>query len=170
MIAAQKKLLRQLVGAYLSRPDPAGWLAAADLYAETCDGGRTCQCKDSPHTCAALAKLWALRGELYPPLLSLYRRSSPSMVGCRHSESVGGRRVDMVRWRGKVMIEYHVGGEPGVFRRHVIDAIGPITMVDPASFPHAHRYLTRRLLGVIDDNARTTFGGGLSRWQDSWPA
>lgn len=60
MTTDRRKLLRQMTGAYLARPDPVAWLAAADIYEEAGDQKK--------------AALWRRRGELFPPLLEAYAK------------------------------------------------------------------------------------------------
>lgn len=54
------KLLCQMVGAYLLRPDPVAWLAAADIFEENAQ--------------PEIAHRWRKRAEWFPPLLAAHGR------------------------------------------------------------------------------------------------
>lgn len=64
--------LRRLLHAHLLRPDPTSWRVAADLYAESCDGGLTCQCKKRRGTCEHLAALWRFRAAHHADMRRAY--------------------------------------------------------------------------------------------------
>lgn len=57
---SDNQLLRQMIGAYLLRPDPIAWQAAADIFEERGD--------------AETAYTWRRRAKWYPLLLAAYAR------------------------------------------------------------------------------------------------
>lgn len=80
-MSVAQRTLRGLIGQYLARPDPLAWLAAADLYDETCDRGLSCGCKDCPCRCATIASIWRARGKYYRDVLGGYENAKRMQAG-----------------------------------------------------------------------------------------
>ncbi len=140
-----KKLLRALIGSYLANPIPTDWLVAADVYEETCDNGRSCQCRDHPHTCGALAKMWRARGRHYDIVMRVCARCLQSSKGESCGAAFGSlHSVDFHR-RSKTMRV--VVSRSLVIGKREPDISEAIWFTKPAV---GDRYHTRRALELID--------------------
>lgn len=125
------KLLRQMTGDYLARPDPVAWLAAADIHEEAGDQKK--------------AALWRRRGELFPFLLAKYeafwrKAKEAGWVRMRNERFLLGGVAAMISQnatRSSFVAEAVCGRHSvGVFIRRAYE---PQT-----------RYVTAKLMKVVD--------------------
>jgi hypothetical protein len=153
------RLLRELTGRHLAEPDPAKWLAAADLYAEGCDRGRTCACKGTKQwvtpqayawyeKCAELAALWRARGRFFTGILAAYHRcvERDAFAATNATNHAAVVRFQIVWHRDgrRVCVEVEDARRPGPDSDRVVAKYRWAY-----EWPDRH-YLTRRALQLID--------------------
>lgn len=152
MSGKTKQSDRDLVGQYLAHPDPLAWLAMADRLEENCDSGRTCQCKDNPHTCGILARMWRARGTHYAAVLAGYHGAEKLGEKDCFRVVIGSATIDFNTRKKTVRVDVLVSREVPVgsgveflFRLHEY-----VWMMREDSKAQ-QRYLTQRVLELIDE-------------------
>lgn len=120
---AVKGLLRQMIGAYIARPDPVGWLAAADWLEEQ---GRDAE-----------ARLWRRRGMYYMAVLSAYERT---VAGDPRTIHFGGLAIDFHRKEKTIKLAFRSLTPP--FRYSAEYWL--------RNSNNPGRYLTRNIIWLID--------------------
>ncbi len=170
------RMLRRLTGAYLIKPDPLAWLAAADLYAETCDGGETCCCRETRYAisattyaqhnrCAEMESLWRARATYLPLIRGAYNLFFDSGATFENRQVVR-TPVGTVTLRWK----YLTGGIDPSVKAAVEVCPLPNGLIVYRRYTwrldqhFVVQYLTRRALQLIDDNYPLM---GIEDWQ--WP-
>jgi hypothetical protein len=150
------RTLRNLLGAYLVKPDAAAWLIAADVYAETCDGGLTCCCRREGlptrrerwrggDDCKKLSVLWRARGTYFDAVMAAFNgcRDLPPMD--ERPTRVGGA---VLWWKSRD----HVFSELGVDVHVQVRSLANSRYVWKLRSAQGDQYWVRKTLQLIDEN------------------